>query len=269
MPVSNVTTTDAMLTIRDRYLAPSLLVPFADDLARRLGRMTVGPLLEIIADTGILTQAIASAISAGLTIIATDPTEEVVAHASKKPGLARIAWQIADPRALPFPNETFGVVTCHFGVAAMPDRIQAFQDTRRVMKKGGRFVFSVPGHIRHNPVADCLQDTMDGLFPTDPPRFLEHILHGYNDSETIDDDLTAAGFTDAVYTTVDLPYAAASAQDVAMGYCLGTPLYSEIEKRAPGEADRVTGAVITAIKERFGSGPIATRMRAHIVSASG
>ncbi len=258
-----------MLAIRDRYFAPSQLCPFADDMARRLSRISMGPLLEIAADTGILTQAIASVMSAGLTIIATDPDAEMVGHASTKPGMARITWRTADPRALPFPSETFGIVVCHFGVAVLTDRVQAFRETRRVMKPGGRFVFSVPAHIRHNPVADCLQNAMQALFPTDPPEFVGRVLHGYADNEAIDDDLTAAGFTDAIYTSVELPYIAASARDVAVGYCLGTPLRSEIEARAPGETEQVIMAATAALEKRFGPGPIKATMRAHIVSASG
>lgn len=260
---------DSLLAIRDQYLAPSLLAPFADDMARRLSRISMGPLLETSADTGVLTQAIASAMSAGLTIIATDPCVEMVEHASTKPGMARINWQTADPHALPFADATFGIVTSHFSVSSMPDRVQAFLEARRVMKQGGRFVFSVPGHLRHNPAADCLQDVMDTLFPINPPRFVAHVFHGYADNEAVDDDLTAAGFTDAIYTTVALPYAAASARDVAMGYCRGTPLRMEIEARAPGEAERVTRAATAALERRFGTGPIATTMRAHVVSASG
>jgi SAM-dependent methyltransferase len=258
----------SLLSIRDRYFAPSLLAPFADEMARRLSRVGTGPILETSAGTGILTQAIASAVSAGLTIIATDPSGEMVEHASTRPGMARIIWQTADPRALPFPDGTFGIVTNHFGVVAIPDRIQAFQEALRVMKPRGRFVFSVPGHIKHNPVAEYLQDAMDQLFPTDPPRFVAHVLRGYADNEAVDDDLTAAGFTEAIYTTVELPYAAASARDVAVGYCLGTPLRLEIEYRAPGESELVTRAAVTALERRFETGPIVTNMRAHIVAAS-
>jgi SAM-dependent methyltransferase len=261
--------TASLLSIRDRYLAPSLLAPFADEMARRLSRIGIGPLLETSAGTGSLTQAIASAMAADLTIIATDPSGEMVEHASTRPGMARITWQTADPRALPFRDGIFGIVTNHFGVVAIPDRIQAFQEARRVMKPGGRFVFSVPGHLRHNPVADCLQDALNQLFPTDPPRFVEHVLHGYADNEAVDDDLTVAGFTEAIYSTVELPYAAASARDAAVGYCLGTPLRLEIEYRAPGEAELVTRAAVAALERRFGTGPIVTNMRAHIVAASG
>jgi SAM-dependent methyltransferase len=267
MPLS--VPSDAMIAIRDRYFAPCVLSPFADDMARRLSRLSMGPLLEVCADTGILTQAIASAMSAGLTIIATDPSADMIGHASAKPGMARITWQIADPGALSFADATFGIVACHNGVAAMPDRVRAFREVRRVMKPGGRFVFSVMGHIRHTPVADCLQSALDDLFPSDPPRFVEHVLHGYADNEAVDDDLTEAGFTDAIYTAVELPFAAASARDVAIGYCLGTNLRAEIEVRETGATERVMQAVTAALERRFGTGPIETSMRAHIVSASG
>jgi SAM-dependent methyltransferase len=260
---------EPMLAIRDRYFASSVLAPFAEDMARRLARLTIGPLLEIGADTGVLTQAMASVMSAGLTIIATDPSDKVIALAASKPGMARITWQQAEPHALPFPDATFGIVACHFAIATMPDRIRAFQETRRVMKPNGRFVFSVPGPIRHNPVADCLQTALNTLFPDDPPRFLEHGLHGYADTTVIDDDLTTAGFTDAIYTTVELPYTAACARDVATGYCLGTGLRSEIESRAHGNAEPATDHASNAIEQRFGPGAITSTMRAHIVSASG
>jgi ubiquinone/menaquinone biosynthesis C-methylase UbiE len=257
------------LAVRDLHFAPGVVSPFADDMARRLSRLNIGPLLEIAADTGFLTQAMASALSAGLTIIATDPDANRVEHASAKPGMARVTWQQADPRALPFPDGTFGIVVCHLGVAAMPDRVRAFQEARRVTKQGGRFVFSVFGTIHHNPVADCLQTAMDEFFPSDSPRFIVDSLHGYADNEAIDDDLTAAGFTDAIYTTVELPFAAASAHDAATGYCLGTPLRSDLEARTSGNIEPVLEAAAMALRKRFGPGAITTTMRAHIISAAG
>lgn len=255
--------------MRDQYLAPCLLAPFAGDMAYRLSRTSLAPLLETSADTGVLTQAMAAAASAGLTIVSTDPSDEMIAYASSKLGMGRITWQQADPLALPFGDSLFGIVTCHFGIGALSDHVLAFKEARRVIKKHGRLVFSVPGHLRHNPVADCLQDALDEVFPGDPPRFLEHVFHGYADNDVVDNDLTEAGFTDATYSTVDMPFEAASALDVAKGYCLGTPLRAEIEVRAPGDSDRVIQAVKAALETRFGSDRIVATMRAYFISASG
>jgi len=260
---------DSLLAIRDRYFGASVLSPFADDMAQRLSRLSVGPLLESFADTGLLAQAIAAAVSAGLTIIATDPSDALVQHAAQKPGTSRIIWQTADPCALPFEAATFGIIACQFGVMGLTDRVLAFREARRVMKPGARFVFNVPAHLRRNPVAESVQHAMEDLFPSDPPDYLTKVLHGYADNEAVDDDLTLAGFTDAIYTTVDLPYAAASARDAALGYCLGTPLRREIESRTEGDSDRVIAAVVTALKRRFGTGRIDTSMRAHVISAAG
>ncbi len=215
------------------------------------------------------TQAIAASVSAGLTIIATDPSDDVLRRARGKPGTARVIWRVADPCALPFEAGTFGIVACQLGVMGLPDHVLAFREARRVMKTGARFVFNVPAQIRHNPVAARVQQSMDELYPSDPPRYLTGVLHGYADNEVVDDDLTLAGFTDAIYTTVDLPYFAASARDAALGYCLGTPLRHEIEARTAGDCEPTVEAVVAALKRRFGAGPIDTPMRAHVISASG
>lgn len=260
---------NSLLAIRERYLGPSLLSPFADDIAQRLSRLTVGPLLETMADIGLCTQAIASTVSAGLTIVATDPSEVLLRHARKRPGTSRVIWQIADPCALPFEPATFGIVVCQFGVMALPDRVLALREARRVIKPGGRFVFNVPAHIRHSPVAACIQQSMQELFPSDPPGYLLKVMHGYAENEAVDDDLTVAGFTDAIYTTVDLPYAASSTHDAALGYCMGTPLRLEIEARAAGDSEPTVQAVAAALHRHFGAGRIETLMRAHVISASG
>jgi SAM-dependent methyltransferase len=269
MTLLNMVSPDATLAVCDRYVAPSLLSPFADDMARRLARLSMGPLLEVAAGTGVLTQAIAAAVSAGLTIVATDPDAETVAYASGRFGVARVAWQQADPQALPFHDATFGIVACQFAVAAMADRVRAFREARRVIKRGGRFVFSALAGLRHNPVSACVQSALEELFPDDAPRYVARGLHGYSDTTMIDDDLTEGGFTDAIYTVVELPFAAASAHEVATGWCLGTGLRAELAARGFGDGEPVVRVVTRALEQRFGCGAIDSTMRAHIVSAAG
>ena len=255
--------------IRGRYFAPSVLSPFADDLAARLSRLTTGPLLEIMADTGTLTQALTASISVGLGMVATDPDPITLSFAAGKPGTARVTWRQADPAALPFEEASFGIIACLFGIATLKDRLRSFREARRVLKPGGRFVFAVPGTLHHNPVAACVHRVMLEMFPEDPPAYLGAILHGYGETELIDDDLTNAGFTDAAYTIVEVPFSAASAAEVAAGYCLGTALRSEIGARAGSDPRPVIEAVETSLRRQFGTGSIVATMRANVILAAG
>ena len=216
-----------------------------------------------------LTQAIAASVSVGVSLIATDPDADLLAYAAEKPGMARVTWRQADPVALPFAEASFGIIACLFAISTVPDRVASFREARRVLKPGGRFMFVVPGSLHHNPVASCVHKAVAELFPQQPPTYLRAGLHGYGDTEVIDDDLTNAGFTDAAYTIVERPFNARTAGDVATGYCLGTPLRSEIEARTHGAVEPVVRAVEIALRREFGPGPIQAAMRANVVSAAG
>jgi hypothetical protein len=60
---------------------------------------------------------------------------------------------------------------------------------------------------------------------------------------------------------------APSARDLAIGYCQGSPLRSEIEERDPNRLGEATDAVTKALFSRFGAGPITGKMRAHFITA--
>lgn len=266
MGTTTLLQTVTMTEARCRDLGPLLLSPFAGDLAGRLARLNNGPLLEIAAGDGSLTLAITAAMSAGMTIIATDPDPAMVEAGRRKTGLARVAWQEAEPSRLPFADGRFGIIACQFALATMENRLQAMREARRVMVTGGRFMFNVPGHLRSNPVPECIQETLAELFPADPPVFLPERLHGYADDETIDGDLTEAGFTDAMYTNVDRR-AVTTAEAAARGYCLGTALRDEIARRSDRLED-VVDHVAAVLRRRFGDGLVETCIRALVVSAS-
>jgi hypothetical protein len=72
-----------------------------------------------------------------------------------------------------------------FGAMFFPDKSTAFAKARRVLRPGGTFLFNVWDRIEDNEFADCVTQTMAGLFPTDPPRFLARLPHGYSDQGAI------------------------------------------------------------------------------------
>jgi SAM-dependent methyltransferase len=261
--------TGSIPALYDEYLGPALFEPYAVDLAGRLTGLATGSLLEIAAGTGRVTRALARTLPPAVTIIASDLNQAMVDFAASQPIARPVAWRQADALALPFFDDSFDVVVCQFGVMFFPDKMAGYREARRVLKPGGRFLFSVWGPIDANEFGRVTTEALAELFPDDPPLFLARIPHGYHDPGAILTQLDGAGFTAIEIDTVAMTSALPAAHHLAKGFCQGSPLQSEIEARRPGGLAAVTDAVTAAIAARLGPGPIAGGMQAHVVTAAG
>jgi len=258
--------TGAIPEIYDRRLGPTLFEPYALDLARRFAGFS-GALLETAAGTGRVTRALAAA-APQAAITATDLNAPMIERAAQLLADPRIRWQAADAQALPFTDRSFDAVVCQFGVMFFPDKAAGFAEARRVLRPGGRFVFNVWDRLEANDLSLALHEAAAALFPADPPGFLARTPFGWNDPDTIRAALAQAGFSRTVIETVALETPAASAADFAAGMCTGSPLRAELEARAPGGLQGVVDQVAGALARRFGSGPIAGRGQALVVTAA-
>ncbi len=251
----------------DRYLGPLLFAPYADYVARVLSDMESGRLLEVAAGTGIVTEALARRLPAGVEIVATDLNQAMIDHAAGKPGLARVRLRQADALALPFEEATFDTVVCQFGVMFYPDRVKGHREARRVLKPGGRYLFSLWDSLEHNPMTRCVVDAAGKHLSHSPPRFLARTPHGHFDPDVPRRELKEAGFARVEIDFVTLPSRAASYRNAAIGLCQGTPMRGEIEAAAPQGLLETTEVVAAALAREFGSGPIEAPMRALVVVA--
>ena len=136
-----------------------------------------------------------------------------------------------------------------------------------MLRTGGRFCLQCLGQDRGNEFADVVTQAVAALFPQDPPRFLARTPHGYHDVETISHQLGAQGLPTISTETLDETSRAASPRDPAIAYCQGTPLRNEIEARDPSRLEEATRRAAEALAQRFGSGAIEGRIRAHVVTA--
>jgi SAM-dependent methyltransferase len=200
-------------------------------------------------------------------ILATDLNEGMVRVGSRRVSGPAVTWQQADAQALPFEAGSANAVVCQFGIMFMPDKLAVHREVHRVLAPGGRYLFNVWGRLADNPVSDVVGRTVEGVFPDDPPRFLERTPFGYFEPAVLRAPLEAAGFSSIELTAVDKVSHAPSAEHAAIGLCQGTPLRGEIEARGPGRLEEVTAIVTRALRERFGSGAIENRMRAVVVTA--
>ena len=254
--------------VYERYLVPLLFQPYADDLVNRMKTNPPSHVLEVAAGTGVVTRAMAKALPKSTQIIATDLNPGMIEQATSVEIARPVERRQADAIQLPFEAGTFDTVVCQFGVMFFPDKPKAHAETLRVLKPGGRFLFNVWDSMETNPIAAVITSALAQMFPADPPQFLPRTPFGYYDRARLAQDLAAGGFTAAPeIITVPARSRAASAQDVAIAYCQGTPLRAEIETRDPSKLQAATDASAAAVAARFGNGAIDVPMQAVVVVA--
>ena len=224
-------------------------------------------MLETAAGTGIVTEALAERLAPAVRLASTDLNQAMVDHAAAKPALKRAGPRQADALELPFTDASFDAVVCQFGAMFFPDKAAGYREARRVLRPGGRFLFSVWGSLEHNPMTRVVVDAMAVRYPQNPPRFLARTPHGHSDASVIRRDLAAAGFGEPIVETVTLPSRAPSAEDAAIGLCQGTPMRGEIEALDPSGLAAATDAATAALRAAYGDGAIEAPMQAVVITA--
>ena len=225
----------------DSHLVPLIFEPYAADMARRAASLSPGALLEIAAGSGVVTRALAPKLPANASYVVTDLNQPMLDYAaSRQPADARITWRQADALALPFEDATFDVVCCQFGAMFFPDRTAGYREAKRVLKRGGHYLFSVWDRIEENVFADDVTNALARIFANDPPRFLARTPHGYHDTTQIRSELESAGFSRVMIETRAEQSRASSPRVPAVAFCQGTPLHNEIEVTSLSERAEAT-----------------------------
>lgn len=253
----------------DTLMVPLIFEAYAADLAQRVATYSPGSVLETAAGSGVVTRALAPRLRDDARYVVTDLNQPMLDYAATRQGFdRRIEWRQADALTLPFETASFDVVCCQFGAMFFPDRVAGYAEARRVLRPGGRFVFSVWDRIEENAFADDVTNAVATVFPHDPPRFLARTPHGYHDIALIRAELRGAGFNDIQIETHEKVSRSPSAHHAATAYCQGTPLRSEIEARDASLLQRATERATAAIARRHGEGPVAGKIQAHVIVAA-
>ncbi|MGB9357549.1 MAG: class I SAM-dependent methyltransferase, partial [Acidimicrobiia bacterium] len=178
-----------------------------------------------------------------------------------------IAWKTADAIDLPFNDGSFDLVLCQFGVMFFPDRVRAYQEARRVLRRGGAFIFSMWDRIEANDFAYEVTRALADMFTDDPPTFLARTPHGHHSTATYRIELAAAGFEHVTIEPLEVKSVALNPAIPAIAYCQGTPLRNEIEARNPRSLQEAAARATDAIRNRFGDSNLESRIRGFVITA--
>src|SRR4249920_27643 len=152
----------------DRYMVPLIFASYARDIARRAAALSPKAVLETAAGSGVVTRALAPKLSADACYVVTDLNQPMLDYAATRQGSdSRIEWRQADALDLPFEDASFDVVCCQFGAMFFPNRVAGYAEARRVLRPGGRFVFSVWDRIEENAFAHDVTNALAAVFPHD------------------------------------------------------------------------------------------------------
>ncbi|MDP3936934.1 MAG: class I SAM-dependent methyltransferase [Deltaproteobacteria bacterium] len=163
--------------------AAEMWTGFADELEKINGVFTelliagakLAPgqtVLDLASGPGDPALSIATKVSPGGRVVATDQSPEMVAGANERAarrGLENFEAQTTDAEELPFPDATFDRVTSRFGAMLFVDPIQGLSEALRVLKPGGRAAMLVWGQPERNAMFALIPRVLGKIIELPPP----------------------------------------------------------------------------------------------------
>jgi len=236
----------------DSVLGPAHFDAYGAELASRLPKQVAGEVLEIAAGTGRVTQPLRKHLDPSIKLVASDLSRAMLDYAKRRLGTpAGIEWHEADACKLPFKDEAFGAVVCAFGMMFMPDKGAAFREARRVLRKGGPFLFNVWDGLENNPQGRVSADIMESI---DPELKGGAMPYMFNDRAAISDLLRKAGFEKERFDVVRIACTCPSARDWATGQIRGSPRGALLEQKGVN-VDDVIDKVAAGLARFGGAAP--------------
>jgi len=247
----------------DECLGPVIFEYYAGDMARRVAETGPETVLELAAGTGIVTRKLRDALGPQAVLVATDLNEPMLEVAKTKFDNAEaIRFRQADAQNLAFETDAFDVLACQFGHMFFPDRVAAHGEAKRVVRSGGRYVFSTWGHMEQNPFSRIAHDTMAELFEGDPPGFYE-VPFSLHDPAQVTAELAQAGLNDVTHTEIAHEPTVTDFGHFAHGLVFGNPAIEDV-RACSGDPSAVRKEIAGRLRAAFGQEPNTMALTAHV-----
>lgn len=200
--------------IADGYDNPSQrFFPFAADYMMSLATPKTGErVLDIATGTGMAAIAAAQAIAPDGRVQAIDLSENMLAKALRnvsKHALTNVDFHVMDAERLEFRSGYFDLISCAFGVFFFTDTTQALHSWLRVLKPGGRIIFTSFSRNTFQPMADWFREAIEACSQPFPEPAWQRMA----EPRQCQDLAVQAGYCNPQVTTKQMGYHLASEND--------------------------------------------------------
>lgn len=150
--------------------------------------------LETACGTGLITFRVAKAVNPGGEVLATDISEDMVAHAESAANehqIPNVTFQRMDAEQLELGNNEFDVAVCGLGLMYVPDPLKSLIEMQRVLKPGGRAAVAIWGERKNCGWADIFPIVEKRVASDVCPMFFQQ-----GTGDTLQKSFIKAGFQD-------------------------------------------------------------------------
>ncbi len=237
----------------DQYLGPILFEPYAKYLAAQIDTSNLQSVLEIACGTGRVTRHICKALPASVNFVASDISNDMLNVARREVEADGIDFKAEDAQNLSFPDNSFDLVICQFGMMFLPDKKKGFDEIFRVLKPGSKFMCLTWDDTVNIPL--CKLIVNDLVLPhfqdEDTKRFF--VPFAMHDAVKLESWMSNAGFRDVEVKNVVLQSGPHELSNVVQGFFRKHMLGKELKAKDPSAFEPMATKFEEEIPLRFGS----------------
>lgn len=147
--------------------------PFsADQLVNFLKPLPGEKVLDVATGTGNVATALAQMVTNQGRVTGIDISEGMLKQTQEKIsrlGISNVDLHTMDAESLEFRSNYFHHATCAYGIFFLPDMVKGLKEWVRVVRPGGKIVFSCFGPTAFEPMAELFLERI-GNFGVEPPN---------------------------------------------------------------------------------------------------
>jgi ubiquinone/menaquinone biosynthesis C-methylase UbiE len=251
----------------DEYLGPILFEPYARELTSGLtGAQHITEVLEIACGTGRLTRHLYDRYKSSSRFVASDLNTDMLNVAKQKLSGTPIEFQVEDAQKLSFADNSFDLVICQFGLMFLQDKKQGLSEALRVLRPGGKFIFTTWDNTENMPVHKLI--------------FNDLILPYYNNEDTgrllvpfslhnpllLKNWMEDAGFKQVEVKQLEIESGSSSAREVVTAFFIKHSLGLEILSKDPVQFENIAAKMEDMLTHQFGRDNLKFMLSAFVVS---